>query len=199
MTNSLAARSLLITGVAGLVGRETADRAARAGFAPIWGTWHNQEPEPLAGVQFVRMDITDRAATDALVRDLRPRAIIHTAYRKTGPNAQAVNADGAGNVAAAAARADARMVHISSDMVLDGDHAPYDERGPQPGAGLWPQQGRRREAGPPRGAGQRHRAYLPGLPAESARSRQRMDTGRAAKPQADHPFHRRDTLRHLAA
>ncbi len=62
-----------------------------------------------------------------LVQRLQPQVIIHTAYRKEGPDLDRVTAQGAGHIAQAAAAVGARLVHVSSDVLLDGEQAPYDE------------------------------------------------------------------------
>ncbi len=38
-----------------------------------------------------------------------------------------LNVDGAGTVACAAAQVNARLIHISTDVIFDGEHAPYNE------------------------------------------------------------------------
>src|SRR5207248_6235687 len=53
-------------------------------------------------------------------RDIAPEAIIHTAYVQDGPDAWAVNVDGADHVARAAAAAGVRLIHLSTDVVFDG-------------------------------------------------------------------------------
>src|SRR5690348_1846051 len=54
-----------------------------------------------------------------------PDAIIHTAYRMGDA---ATNVRGAHNVALAAHRVGARLIHLSTDLVFDGEHgAPYTE------------------------------------------------------------------------
>ena len=102
-----------------------------AGRAPLWGAWFSQQPAADSGVDYVQLDVGDRQAVLQLVRCLRPEAIIHTAYRKEGPDLQRVTAQGAGHIAQAAAEVGARLVHVSSDVLLDGEHPPYDE-GAQP-------------------------------------------------------------------
>lgn len=122
------ARSLLITGAAGFIGAAVARRAAAAHFAPVWATWHLNQPAPLDGVACQRLDITDGDAVSTLLQRFQPAAVIHAAYRKSGQGAEAITATGAGHIARAAAGIGARLVHISTDMVLDGEHPPYDER-----------------------------------------------------------------------
>lgn len=42
----------------------------------------------------------------------------------------AINGDGSRNVARAAARCGARLIHLSSDVIFDGEHPPYTENDP---------------------------------------------------------------------
>jgi dTDP-4-dehydrorhamnose reductase len=64
--------------------------------------------------------VRDPDAVDALVRALRPVAVVHTAYVQNGPDAWDVTAGGSGAVATAAASARARLVHLSTDVVFAG-------------------------------------------------------------------------------
>jgi dTDP-4-dehydrorhamnose reductase len=97
--------TLLITGATGYLGRELM-RSADA-----------------VGVSSADADIRDRGAVEALFARLRPTAVINTAYRQDD---RAVTFDGAVNVARAAAGA--RLVHVSTDVVFDGEKgAPYVE------------------------------------------------------------------------
>lgn len=66
-------------------------------------------------------DVRDPAALRAAFADAAPDVVIHTAYRQHGPEAVAINADGAGHVARAARAVGARLVHLSSDVVFPGD------------------------------------------------------------------------------
>jgi dTDP-4-dehydrorhamnose reductase len=71
------------------------------------------------------IDIRDAPAVDAAFERLRPDRVIHTAYRQDD---RSVTFDGAVNVAAAAARVRARLVHVSTDVVFSGRlHRPYRE------------------------------------------------------------------------
>ena len=74
------------------------------------------------------LDITDRAAVLDLVRAVRPRIVVNTAYRA---DSWAVSAHGAAHVALAATGA--RLVHISTDAVHGGRNTPYsDDEPPTP-------------------------------------------------------------------
>ena len=75
-----------------------------------------------------RVDVRDAAAVDRVFERVRPDVILHTAYRQDPPDAWPTNVDGAENVARAALRIDARLVHVSTDVVFDGRKgAPYVE------------------------------------------------------------------------
>jgi dTDP-4-dehydrorhamnose reductase len=97
--------TLLVTGASGYLGSELMRRA------------------DAVGISSADVDIRDAAAVGALFERLRPQAVIHTAYRRDD---RATTLDGAVNVAAAAAGA--RLVHLSTDVVFDGEKgAPYVE------------------------------------------------------------------------
>ncbi len=104
---------VMITGAGGQVGREL-QRMAPA---------HAQ----LTALDRSQLDITDGPALERTIGKLQPDLIINTAAYTAVDLAEqqpelafAVNARGAGNVAAAAARVDARMIHISTDYIFDG-------------------------------------------------------------------------------
>jgi dTDP-4-dehydrorhamnose reductase len=59
-----------------------------------------------------------------LVRDTRPEAVIHTAFRQAD---WATTADGTAHLAVAAEAVGAHLVHVSSDAVFSGSNSPYDE------------------------------------------------------------------------
>jgi dTDP-4-dehydrorhamnose reductase len=104
---------LLVTGASGFLGGAVVDAASAAGWEVV-GT-------ALTNPEWVALDVRDAAAVDDVVGSVAPDAIIHTAYRQHGDEAMAVNAAGAGHVAAAARAASARLVHVSSDAIFAGD------------------------------------------------------------------------------
>ena len=81
------------------------------------------------------VDVTDRAAVDRAVRRARPEVVVNCAAYTDVDGAEAdpaaamrVNADGARNVAAAAAGQGAAVLYVSTDFVFDGlKGAPYVE------------------------------------------------------------------------
>jgi dTDP-4-dehydrorhamnose reductase len=84
------------------------------------------------------LDITDREALAAALCRARPDLVINCAAytnvdlaERSIETASAVNGDGAGNVARAAAAAGAWTIHVSSDYVFDGTkREPYLESDP---------------------------------------------------------------------
>jgi dTDP-4-dehydrorhamnose reductase len=119
------AMRLLVTGAAGMLGRDVVAAAADAGH----------EVSALARAD---LDITDAAAVRSAVAAARPDAVINCAAwtdvdgaEAAEEEATAVNGTGAGNLAHACAAADALLVHVSSDYVFDGRaDAPYREDAP---------------------------------------------------------------------
>ena len=116
---------VLVTGARGMLGRVVVRTAEERGHEVV-------------AVDLAEVDITDPAAVDATVRAASPRAIVHCAAWTDVDGAEshetaalAVNGDGAGYVARAAAAAGARLVHVSTDYVFDGNKGePYVEDDP---------------------------------------------------------------------
>ncbi len=119
----MSARRLLVTGGSGYLGGEVVRLAAAAGWAAL-GTSH-RTPGP------VPLDVRDPAAVTALVAEVRPACLIHTAYVQDGPDAWATNVEGSAHVATAAAATGARLIHVSTDLVFAGTAGrPYREDDP---------------------------------------------------------------------
>jgi dTDP-4-dehydrorhamnose reductase len=116
---------LLLTGAAGMLGHDVTAAAERSGHDVV----------PLSRHE---LDIRDAAAVDAAVDAARPDAVINCAAWTDVDGAEAHEADAtalngaaAGHVAAAAARAGAFTVQISTDYVFDGTATtPYLESAP---------------------------------------------------------------------
>jgi dTDP-4-dehydrorhamnose reductase len=113
---------LLVTGAAGMLGRDVMLAAGNAGHEVV-------------GFGRTELDVTDAAALEKKFDLERPDVVINCAAwtdvdgaEADEPGAFAVNGTGAGNVAAAAAAVGASVVYVSSDYVFDGSKGePYVE------------------------------------------------------------------------
>ena len=115
---------LLVTGGSGFVGAGTLRRAPRDwNIAATYLAHPIQQPHVAAFC----VDIRDARAVDKLFDSFRPDVIIHTAAQMSGDALMTTNIDGTRNVARAAKQVDARLIHLSSDVIFDGAHAPYTE------------------------------------------------------------------------
>lgn len=120
--------TLLVVGGSGHLGAEVCRRALSAGTAVV--ATFGRRPGPVEGPRWHRLDISDRDAVSSLVTAARPSIVVNAAYDY---DRWAVTADGAGHVAAAAARIGARLVHLSSDALHSGRTMPYvDDDPPTP-------------------------------------------------------------------
>lgn len=118
--------TLLITGGSGYLGKHLCRHAAET--HPVHTTFFHNKTDIAAGTPHL-LDVTDAEAVRALVVELSPAAIIHCAAINPGQGNDrrmfAVNHTGTANIAAAAAKIGARLVHVSTDMVHAGTDAPY--------------------------------------------------------------------------
>jgi dTDP-4-dehydrorhamnose reductase len=114
---------VLVTGGAGLVARHLV--AAAPTGTSLHLTWRTREPP--SGPTAHRVDLTDGEAVRELFAEVRPEAVIHTAYSM---HDRADIVDATRHVAAAAAAQGATLLHLSTDMVFDGTAAPYAEPDP---------------------------------------------------------------------
>lgn len=116
---------LVVIGAGGMLGQDVS-RAGRAAGHDV------------LALTRAELDATDATAVDRVLADAAPAAIVNCAAwtdvdgAESDPDgAHAVNATAAGNLARTAARIGARLVHVSTDYVFDGDRpadaAPYVE------------------------------------------------------------------------
>ena len=113
---------LLVCGAAGMLGRDLMLAAGNAGHDVV-------------GFGRTELDVTDPDSVRRKVDLERPDVVINSAAWTDVDGAEdaeeaafAVNGSGAGNVAAAAAEVEARVLHVSTDYVFDGAKgSPYVE------------------------------------------------------------------------
>ena len=102
---------MLITGGSGFLGKHLANGHAS-------DRWEFIAPSSRS------LDVRNRTSTIDTIRDWKPGAVVHLAYRK-GDRPAIV--DGSRNVAEAATAAGARLVHMSTDVIFRGKLAKYTE------------------------------------------------------------------------
>ena len=110
---------LFVTGLGGYLGHAIAAAAAGDATTTVSGTIRTRAAPP--GLRTFALDVRDERALGTALAEVRPDAVVHTAYVQDGPDARSVNVEGAACVARAARAAGARLVHISSDVIFAGD------------------------------------------------------------------------------
>lgn len=111
---------ILITGGAGLLGSEL------IACAPTDAELHaTQRSRPVAGAEAHTVELSDADATKALLERIRPRLVIHTAYSQTQLERDVRQATE--SLVRACVGVGCELIHLSSDVVFDGEHAPYAE------------------------------------------------------------------------
>ena len=121
---------MLVTGGSGYLGQWVV-RLARPGWE-VTATYLNHPIETekdWPGVVWRRLDVRDGAAVSALVEETEPAVIVHAAAVNPGQGTEfeATNTDGTSHIARAAANQRARLIHISSDVIFDGEKGNYVE------------------------------------------------------------------------
>lgn len=116
---------LLVTGATGQLGSYLLSRL-RGGSQPFVA-WNGTRD----------VDLLDARAVLAALGELAPTTVLHTAALarvgdcvRAPDRARAINTDATALLAEQCARLRARLVFVSTDMVFDGEHAPYREDDP---------------------------------------------------------------------
>ena len=123
---------ILITGASGQLGSYLL-RTLRQRDASVVA-WTGSRRGALFGYPLQPIDLRDADALAAAARTARPDIIIHTAAlsavgdcHRDPVAAHAINVEGTRRLAEHAASIGARLVHVSTDLVFDGERAPYRE------------------------------------------------------------------------
>ncbi len=145
--------------------------------------------EPAPGVELVaigrpELDLGQPGSAAKAIEAIRPDVVINAAAYTAVDQAEdepelamRINAEAAGEVAAAAAKAGAAVIQLSTDYVFDGTGVGRLSRGRADGAArrLWPHQARRRGTGPRRQPAPSHRPDRLGVQPVRAQFRQDDD------------------------
>ncbi len=105
---------VLVTGAAGMLGRDVVEAVAQRGHEPF-------------GAGRAELDVTDAASIEAFLSEIAPEVVVNCAAwtdvdgaESNEAAAMAVNDAAAGIVSATAAAHGAKVLYISSDYVFDG-------------------------------------------------------------------------------
>jgi len=130
---------LLITGATGLLGSHIL-RAAQENWRVV-GTYHRTTRRLaqyfFGQIDHGRIDLGDYGETRAMIADVQPAAVIHTAAitdldycEKYPDDSQRINLNAAIDLAALCSDMDIPFLFTSTDLVFDGAGAPYTEDDP---------------------------------------------------------------------
>lgn len=122
---------LLITGAGGFLGWNLC-REALAKWQ-VFGVYRSHSIR-MEGVTSVSLDITDAAGLRTLFHEIQPDAVIHMAAESRPDHCQQhpsetriINVDASANIASLCADRRIPCVFTSSDLIFDGENAPYSE------------------------------------------------------------------------
>jgi len=121
----MARHHICVTGGSGYLGGWIV-RLARPDWSVVATYLTHPVDNEASAVDWRRLDVRDKKAVGALVEELHPEVIVHTAAANPGTDRDMVetNATGTRHVARAAAACNARLIHISTDVLFDGETRP---------------------------------------------------------------------------
>lgn len=125
---------VFVTGVGGQLGHDVMNELHKRGYegvgsdiAPVYSGV--ADGSPVTTMPYVQMDITDKAAVEAVTSQVNPDVVVHCAAWTAVDMAEdddkvekvrAINAGGTQNIADVCKKLDCKMVYISTDYVFDG-------------------------------------------------------------------------------
>lgn len=118
---------LFITGGTGYLGSVLVNRALARGWQ-VAASYFRQCPPFASDALWIPMDVCDEMEVQEVFTAFDPTVVIHTAYCQEGPYLWDITAQGSQHVATAAADCSASLIHLSSDVIFDGEsNRPYTE------------------------------------------------------------------------
>ena len=125
---------VFVTGVGGQLGHDVMNELAKRGYdgvgSDITPEYSGiQDGSAITAMPYVAMDITDRAAVDAVITTAAPDVVVHCAAWTAVDLAEdddkvekvrAINAGGTQNIANVCKKLGCKMVYLSTDYVFDG-------------------------------------------------------------------------------
>lgn len=120
-------RTLLITGGSGYLGARLFQVASASGAWEVHTTYLST---PLRHPNATQLDLRNRAQVQKAVAALRPDVVIHQAISNRSDEHVAAIVPAARHIVEAALDNEVRLIHVSTDLVFDGEHPPYAEESP---------------------------------------------------------------------
>lgn len=123
-----------VTGVGGQLGHDVMNELLKRGYE---GVGSDIQPEysgvddgsPVTKADYVQLDITDKAAVEKIITEIKPDAVIHCAAwtavdaaedEENIDRVRAINVGGTRNIAEVCKSLDCKMTYTSTDYVFDG-------------------------------------------------------------------------------
>lgn len=125
---------VLVTGVAGQLGHDVMNELAKRGHEGVGSDLAAEysgiaDGSAVTKMTYVSMDITDAAAVETVLQEVKPDAVVHCAAWTAVDLAEdddkvdkvrSINAGGTKNIAEVCKKLDCKMVYLSTDYVFDG-------------------------------------------------------------------------------
>lgn len=122
---------VFVTGAAGQLGHDVMEELVSRGHQAVGSDLDAAAiQDRLNGASYRSLDITDEEKVMALIREIRPDAVIHCAAwtavdaaedEENQDKVRRINVDGTAYVAAACKAVDAKMLYLSTDYVFNGE------------------------------------------------------------------------------
>lgn len=123
-----------VTGVGGQLGHDVMNELLKRGYEGVGSDIQPaysgvDDGSPVTKADYVQLDITDKAAVEKIITEIKPDAVIHCAAwtavdaaedEENIDKVRAINAGGTRNIAEVCKALDCKMTYISTDYVFDG-------------------------------------------------------------------------------